>query len=79
MPALNRYMRLSETMYTPSSPTANEFSISSLSVFTRSAPVCGSSVPTLPLALETNQIRPLKSGSAELIRSVDSSSTGVRS
>ena len=46
---------------------------------TLSAPVFGSSVPTLPFSFETNQIRPLKSGSAEVIRSVAGSSTEVRS
>ena len=79
MLALNRYMRLSEAMYTPSSPTAKEFSTSSFSVLTRIAPVLLLIVPTLPLAFETNQIRPLKSGSAELIRSVAGSSAEVRS
>ena len=43
------------------------------------APVLGSSVPTLPFFFETNQIRPEKSGSAEVIRSVAWSSTPVRS
>ena len=63
----------------PFDPIANEFSISSPIVFTRIAPVWGSSVPILPLAFETNQIRPLKSGSAEVIRSVAGSSFEVRS
>ncbi len=63
----------------PSSPTANEFSISSPIFFTLIAPVFGSSVPILPFFLETNQIRPEKSGSAEVMRSVAGSSTEVRS
>ena len=77
--AWNRYIRLSETMKTPRCPTAKEFSISSPSFITLIRPVLGSSVPILPFFFETNQIRPLKSGSAEVIRSVDSSRTPVRS
>ena len=46
--------------------------------FTRIRRVRGLRIPTLPFFLETNQIRPLKSGSAEVMRS-SSSSTPVRS
>ncbi len=63
----------------PCLPTAKEFSISSPSFFTLTAPVLRSIVPTLPPCFETNQIRPEKSGRAEVIRSVLSSSTPVRS
>ena len=55
----------------PRLPTAKEFSISSPRVLTRIAPLPGSRVPTFPLCLETNQISPVKSASAEVIRSLD--------
>ena len=69
--ASNRYIRWSETMKTPRFPTAKEFSISWPRVLTRIAPVLGLSVPTFPFCFVTNQISPLKSGSADVIRSLD--------
>ena len=58
---------------------AKEFSISSPSRITRSRPVRGSRVPTAPFCFVTNQISPVKSGRADVMRSVAESSTGVRS
>ena len=67
--AVKPYIRLSETMKTRCLPTANEFSISSPVFSSWTFFVFGLSVPTLPSFLVTNQMRPLKSGSAEVIRS----------
>ena len=52
----------------PALPIVNEFSISSPVRFTWTTRVRGFSAPTLPAALVTNQMRPWKSGSAEVIR-----------
>jgi hypothetical protein len=52
--------------------------MSSPSRMTRTLRVLGLRIPTLPFLFETNQMRPLKSGSAEVIRS-SSSSTPLRS
>jgi hypothetical protein len=62
----------------PRRSTVNEFWMSSPSRITRTLRVLGLRIPTLPFFFETNQIRPLKSGSAEVIRSSDSS-TPLRS
>ena len=62
----------------PRRSTVNEFWMSSPSRIARIRRVFGSRMATLPLLFETNQMRPLKSGSAELIRS-SGASTLVRS
>ena len=52
--------------------------MSSPSRIARALPVLLLKIPTLPFLFETNQILPLKSGSAEVMRSSDAS-TPVRS
>ena len=68
--ASKRYSALSVTMKTPPvSSTEKEFPFSSPeSLRERTAPLPRAIVPTIPL-LETNQIRPSKSGRAEMIPS----------
>ena len=62
----------------PRRSTVNEFWMSSPSRMARIRPVFVLRIATLPFLFETNQMRPLKSGRAELMRSSDSS-TLVRS
>src|ERR671916_2814602 len=65
--AVNRYIRRLDTTYTPRRSTVNEFWMSSPRRIARIRRVFGSRTATLPFALDTNQMRPLKSGSAELM------------
>ena len=62
----------------PRRSTVNEFWMSSPNRIARILRVFVLRMATLPFFFETNQIRPLKSGSAELIRS-SGSRTLVRS
>ena len=67
--ASKRYSAASDTMYTPPvSSTAKELPIGSPVAMECTAPVPGSTVPTMPLA-DANQIRPDQSGSADRIAS----------
>ena len=71
--ALSWYSALIDTTYTaPASSIANEFSVSSPRSRLRIEPVAGSIVTSVPLKLST-QMRPVQSGSAEVIRSLEES------